>query len=102
MADDAAPQTVLPKRGIRRSGDTQKYVASFVLFAFVGVTLLLCWHSVPPENKETLDLLIGFIGGAFTGVTGFYFGSTQTSHQKDQAIQAMAATTANVTGTPAP
>lgn len=100
MEEPAAP--VQAKRGLRRAGDTQKFVASFVLVAFVAVIVLLCWHSVPLENRDALNILIGFIGGAFTSVVGYYFGSTSASHQKDQAIQAMAATTANVTGSPTP
>lgn len=102
MADELPQAIPTLKRGIRRAGDTQKFVASFVLATFLGVVILICWHTVPAENKDALEILIGVVAGSYKDICQYFFGSTSQSHQKDDAIQAMATTTANVTGTPTP
>lgn len=92
MADQSPAPAPLPvTKPMREPQNVQKFVATFVLAAFLGVILLMSWHTVPAENKDMLETLIGFIGGAFTAVVAFYFGSTSSSHTKDQTIAAMTA-----------
>lgn len=96
---DATIQSIPTKPiKMRRAGDAQKFVGACVILGFFGVVILLCWHVVPTENKELLDTMLGFIGGAFTTTVAFYFGSTSSSHEKDATITTLAANAPPSTG----
>lgn len=50
---------------------------------------LLIIKPVPNENKDILQIAVGFVfGGALGGVMGFYFGASKTtpSEDKDETI----------------
>lgn len=53
----------------------------FVLFTFV------VWHlqrsSVPIENRDAFNQVLGILYAAVTGVLGYYFGSSMGSRNKD-------------------
>lgn len=58
-----------------------------VIFTF-GIVLLLFFKAPPPENKENLNMAIGFlIGTGMAGVIGYYFGSSQGSERKTKVIE---------------
>lgn len=80
-------------------GYTQHVVAVMVLCAYIALVGVLCWHSVPPENKEPLEIVLGVMGTAFGGVIGYYFGSTSASREKDQTISNLATAPATTEGT---
>jgi hypothetical protein len=45
---------------------------------------LLQVHPVPAENKDIVNIGVGFIfGGALAGVVGYYFGSSKTDKKHD-------------------
>lgn len=67
-------------------------IAVAILTTFLAMLLVMSFHSVPTENKELLDTLLGFLGGSFTAVGTYYLGSTAGSKSKDNTIAAMAAT----------
>lgn len=69
-------------------------VAAMILTTFLAMLLVMSFHSVPTENKELLDTLLGFLGGSFTAVGTYYLGSTAASKAKDTTIAAMSATAA--------
>lgn len=54
----------------------------FALFAFV------VWHlqyaSIPGENRDAYNQVLGILYAAVTGVLGFYFGSSIGSRLKDR------------------
>ena len=50
---------------------------AIVSFGFLGLCVVLAFHQVPPENKDSLEAMLGGLGTAFTLIVGFYFG---TSH----------------------
>lgn len=74
----------------RRGSDTQGIISIAVIATMVGVIALICWHSVPVENKDALEILIGVLAGSYKDVIGFFFGSTSSAHEKDSAIAAIA------------
>jgi ABC-type nitrate/sulfonate/bicarbonate transport system permease component len=52
--------------------------------AFV-VLLMLVIKPIPPDNKDTLNLALGFVlGGLVGGVSGYFFGS---SKKNDNEVQ---------------
>lgn len=72
-------------------GYTQHMVAILVIIAYLGLVILLCLRSVPTENKEPLEIVLGVLGASFGAVVAFYFSSTASSRQKDSTIAEMAA-----------
>lgn len=69
--------------------DTQSTIALFLVFAFVGVIVLLIFHPLPPDAGNTFTL-IGVLGGLAGGVGTYYFGSSKGSASKDETINAIA------------
>jgi len=43
---------------------------------FFGLMGVLAFHTVPAENKDALEAMLGILGTAFTGLVGYYFGSS--------------------------
>lgn len=40
---------------------------------------------IPPENKEVLNIAIGFVfGGLLAGVAGYYFGASKSGNDKSE------------------
>lgn len=72
---------------------TQHMVALLVVSVYAGLVGVLSFHSVPGENKEALEIVLGVLGSAFGGVIGFYFGSSTASRASTDALAAVAAGT---------
>lgn len=62
--------------GRARITPTQHMVAMIVVLGFFALIGLLAWHSVPAENKEALEIVLGTLASAFGAVIAFYFTST--------------------------
>ncbi len=71
----------------------QATVAFSVVASFILVILLWMFHppTGAPETINVLTTLTGILGGAFTGIVGFFFGSSQGSKDKDDTISKIAA-----------
>lgn len=74
-------------------------VAAFVLGTMAFLAWALVFRAVPADNREPLLMLIGGLLSLATGVTGFYFGSSQSSRLKDTALERQATTMAALTPT---
>lgn len=101
MADDTptTPRAPIIKIG---SSSPQMFIAGFLLSAFVGAIALLCWHVVPTENKDGLEILIGVLAASLKDCTNYFYGSTSSSKDKDATINSLAsATPTPTTGAPA-
>lgn len=56
-----------------------------VVGAFIIMYLIII-KKIPVENKETVNLALGFVlGGLISGVNGYYFGASKSSEKKDDA-----------------
>jgi hypothetical protein len=60
-------------------------LASITTVGFFGILILLFFNKVDPANNA-LMIMLGSLGTAWTGVIGFYFGSSHGSQQKDQML----------------
>lgn len=60
-------------------------LASITTVGFFGILILLFFNRVDPTNNA-LMIMLGSLGTAWTGVIGFYFGSSAGSQAKDQMI----------------
>lgn len=59
-------------------------LAFFVTFGFFGILLALMTKSVIASNE--LLIMLGSLGTAWTGIIGFYFGSSVGSQHKDELL----------------
>jgi len=67
--------------------ETFQYVlAALIVACFFAVIILLIVKAVPEQNKESLAIIVGALISAFTGVTGYFFGSSMSSAKKDETI----------------
>jgi hypothetical protein len=64
----------------------------FLVVAFVGLTLTVFWmiYTKPQLEKDTLfvTLATAIVASGLLGITGYFFGSTVSSRQKDATIAA--------------
>ena len=81
---DTTPQLAPPK-------DNAFLIIAMILAAmFGGVLLLLMFVPIPQENKDLLNILLGVLGGSFTTMVAWYYGSSASSRQKTSFIAASA------------
>jgi hypothetical protein len=59
-------------------------LAMGITFGFFGILIYMMVYSVTPSNE--LLVMLGSLGTAWTGVVGYYFGSTHSSQNKDQML----------------
>jgi len=59
-------------------------LAMGITFGFFGILIYMMVYSVAPSNE--LLVMLGSLGTAWTGVVGYYFGSTHSSQSKDQML----------------
>jgi len=55
-----------------------------ITIGFFGILIYMMAYSINPSNE--LLVMLGSLGTAWTGVVGYYFGSTASSHAKDQML----------------
>jgi hypothetical protein len=63
-----------------------RVLAVGVTAGFFGIVAYILHFGLPPTGGEALLMLIGTLGTAWTGVMGFYFGSSAGSKQKTDAL----------------
>lgn len=52
-------------------------VGTIVAGTFSGLLVALIFKEMPQGNTDVLNVLIGFLGGAFTTMVAFYFGDSE-------------------------
>ena len=77
--------------------NTQKILAFLIVVALIVVILIWIFH--PPTGDAASNSVLNVLVGALVGMAGmvatFYFGSSQGSKDKDQALSAIATGTGN-------
>jgi nucleoside recognition membrane protein YjiH len=58
-------------------------VAAVVLGGFFGVLILFV---LKDKNMEIVNTLLGFLGGAFTSIVAYHFGTTAGSAEKTRLL----------------
>ena len=68
---------------MKTSKDIFQYVlGSLIVTGFFVLLIVLVYSSVPTENKEILNLVIGALIGNFGAVVSYYYGSSKGSADK--------------------
>ena len=62
-------------------------VGTVVMGTFMIMVLALIYIPIPPDNRDSLTLLIGIIAGGVGTIVGYYFGSSKGSQKKSDLIE---------------
>jgi hypothetical protein len=64
-----------------------KYVlGGLVVIGFFVLLYLLLLKTVPEQNRDLLNLVVGALIGSFASVVSYFFGSSAGSSAKDKTI----------------
>ncbi len=67
--------------------DINQYVLAWVVIAgFFGLVGLLIFHEVPQDQSGVVYMLFGALAAGFTGIMGYYFGSSKGSSEKTDLL----------------
>jgi dolichol kinase len=61
-------------------------LGSLIVIGFFGLLYLLIRFSIPTENINMLNIVVGALIGSFTTVVGYFFGSSKGSSEKTQLL----------------
>lgn len=61
-------------------------VSISIVVMFLSMLLVMAFHTSPSDNKDMLNTLLGILGGAFTLVLNYWFGTNASSSKKDYTI----------------
>ena len=65
---------------------TPMILAYGVTIGFFGVLAVIMFCSIPNTSRDVLNIMLGSLGTAWTGVIAYYFGSSSGSDAKTQII----------------
>lgn len=57
-------------------------LAAMCLLYFFLIVLILCFHTVPQQNQQMVNIFVGVLGTFAGSVVGYYFGSSKGSADK--------------------
>lgn len=61
-------------------------LAGTIVVGFFTLLYLLVYQSIPAENKDILNIVVGALIASFTAVVGYYFGSSKGSSDKNDIL----------------
>jgi len=64
----------------------QYSIAAMIVFGFIVLIFAMVFHVVPETNNTLLNVMIGSYGAMTLGVTGYLYGSTKSSSEKNEML----------------
>ncbi len=64
----------------------QYILGGLIVAAFFVATYLLIYQSIPVENKDVLNMLLGALIAQFVNVVGYFYGSSKGSSDKTEIL----------------
>jgi uncharacterized membrane protein YjjP (DUF1212 family) len=61
-------------------------LAVLLVFAFFASILILCFHEVPKDNQQMINIFLGLLGSFASSAVGYYYGTTKGSSDKNAII----------------
>ena len=65
----------------------QYVLGALVVIGFFALLLVLVFVTIPEQNKDILNIVIGALIGAFTAVVGYFYGSSLGSKEKNEMLR---------------
>lgn len=68
--------------------DISMYVlGGFIVGGFFVLLYFLVFYTIPIENKDILNIVVGALIGSFTTVVGYFYGSSKGSADKNKMFE---------------
>lgn len=65
----------------------QYSLAGFIVALIAAIIILLIYATLDPSVKDPLLVLLGVLAGSFKEVTGYFFGSSKGSADKNEMLK---------------
>ena len=65
---------------------TPKVLAAVVTLGFFGILMFMMLRPVPMESRDILNIMLGSLATAWTGIIAYYFGSSKSSDRKTELL----------------
>ena len=62
-------------------------LGAFIVGGFFVLLYFLVYQSIPSENKDILNIVVGALIGSFTTVVGYFYGSSKGSSDKNELLK---------------
>ena len=73
-------------REIEVKDNTPRILAYLITSGFFGILTFMMLATIPSESRDILNIMLGTLGANFSGVCGYYFGSTAGSRVKSELL----------------
>ena len=71
-----------------KSKDIFQYIlGALIVIGFFSLLILLLYTTVPSENKDLLNLVVGALIGSFASIVGYFYGSSKGSAEKNELLK---------------
>lgn len=70
---------------------TQQYLAFAYSAGYFCIVLVVIFHGFPPDGKDMLNGVLGFLTAIQLNIIQYFFGSSKGSSDKDVAIKQLTA-----------
>ena len=64
----------------------QYILGALITVGFFVLLLSLVYSTIPLENKDLLNLVVGALIGSFSTIVGYFFGSSKGSAEKTELM----------------
>jgi len=85
-ATDAADRASARNREVALKDKVPAVLAGLVTIGFFAVLWYMLTHTVPVASHDTMLLLLGSLGTAWTSIIAYYFGSSAGSDRKTELL----------------
>jgi len=75
---------------MKQAKDIFQYIlGALITIGFFILLLSLVYSTIPADNKDLLNLVVGSLIGSFSTIVGYYFGSSKGSADKNELLKNM-------------
>jgi len=76
-------------KGINFKDSFQYILGGLISIGFFVLLYFLIFKSVPDQNKDLLNLVVGALIGSFSTIVGYFYGSSKGSAEKNELLKNM-------------